>query len=47
MTNILSVMEYFMQKLIANVGIKSMILNNKNKELAFSRHATVLKNIED
>ena len=45
MTNILSVMEYFMQKLIANVGIKSMILNNKNKELAFSRHTSMVLKI--
>ena len=33
---------FYAKKLIANVGIKSMILNNKNKELAFSRHTSMV-----
>lgn len=33
---------FFEKKLIANVGIKSMILNNKNKELAISRHSSMV-----
>ena len=33
---------FLSNKLIANVGLKSLKLNNKNKDIAFSRHSSMV-----